>query len=213
MAAQTSGILVFGGTGGTGLEIVKILSTRGGSVTVFVRETSDRSALEPLGVSFVVGDTLSAESVRAALTSGNFNTVISSLGSPRGGSSVDDVGTINIVDAAEAAGVERFLMVSSIGAGDSRDKLPFYVRWIFGAAHDRKTKAENHLKASSLQYTIIRFGPLADGPATGTGHLVENLEKFRLQSIPRAEVAQLLVRALDDPSAVGKVYHTVPNVD
>ena len=50
MAAQTSGILVFGGTGGTGLEIVKILSTRGGSVTVFVRETSDRSALEPLGV-------------------------------------------------------------------------------------------------------------------------------------------------------------------
>jgi len=208
--SEDGGILVFGGTRGTGLEIVKLLVTRGDDVTVFVRPTSDRSQLAPLGVTFAVGDALDAQSVEGAFRSGTFETVISSLGSRRGDSPVDDVGTINVTDAAKATGVERILMVSSLGAGESLDLLPFYVKWILGAGLERKTTAENYIRASGLDYTIIRPGGLQNEPATGVGEVLEEGQPIKVKSIPRAEVARLLVLALDDPDSVGKVYHTVP---
>ena len=59
-------VLLFGGTRNTGLEVAKILAERGDRVTAFVRPSSDRSGLEPLGVSFAVGDALDMDSVQAA---------------------------------------------------------------------------------------------------------------------------------------------------
>ncbi len=208
--ADEGGVLVFGGTRGTGLEIVKLLAGRGEEVTVFVRPTSDRSQLTPLNVTFAVGDALDAQSVADAFRQDDFRAVISSLGSRRGDSPVDDVGTINVTDAAKAAGVDRILMVSSLGAGESRDLLPFYVKWILGAGLDRKTTAENYIRDSGLDYTIIRPGGLQDEPATGIGAIVEEGQPIKVKSIPRAEVARLLVAAFDDPASVGKVYHTIP---
>ena len=65
-------VLVFGGTAGVGLETVKVLRTRGIPVTVFVRPTSDRTPLEPLGVSYVVGDALNEQEVTAAFSAADF---------------------------------------------------------------------------------------------------------------------------------------------
>ena len=59
-------VLLFGGTRNTGLEVAKILAGRGDRVTAFVRPSSDRSGLEPLGVNFAVGDALDMDSVQAA---------------------------------------------------------------------------------------------------------------------------------------------------
>lgn len=207
---ESSNVLVFGGTRNTGLEIIKILAARGDSVTAFVRPTSDVSALNELGVTLFEGDALDADSVKAAFEAGNYGAVISSLGSTRGDSPVDDVGTINVAEAAKATGVDRILMVSSIGAGESSDALPFYVRWILGSALERKTTAETHLMASGLDYTIIRPGGLGDGPASETGQLIEGSEAFVFGQIPRAEVARLLVEAFDDPDTEGKIYHAIP---
>lgn len=208
---EKQGVLVFGGTRATGLEIIKILVDRGEDVTAFVRPTSDLSLLEPLGVTLFEGDALDAESVRAAFEAGSYRAVISSLGSTRGDSPVDDVGTINVADAAMAAGVNRMMMVSSIGAGESLSALPFYVRWILGSALERKTTAENYLKGSTLDYTIIRPGGLGEGPATGTGFLVDDTSEFKFGRIPRAEVARLLVIAFDDPNSLRTVYHAMPD--
>lgn len=202
-------ILVFGGTRGTGLEIIKILKARGDTVTAFVRPTSDVSLLRELGVDLFEGDALDVDSVMAAFQSGPYGAVISSLGSRRGDSAVDDVGTINVADAALASGVDRFVMVSSIGAGNSKDALPFYVRWILGAGLERKTTAENHLIASDLDYTIIRPGGLGEGPATETGLLVDDNQRFQFGQIPRAEVARLLVEAFDNPESERKIYHAI----
>ena len=204
------GVLVFGGTRGTGLEIIKILTGRGEDVTAFVRPTSDLSQLEPLGVTLFTGDALEAASVKAAFEAGSYRAVISSLGSRRGDSPVDDVGTINVAEAAKASGVNRMLMVSSIGAGESRTAILFFVRWILGDALERKTTAENHLKASGLNYTIIRPGGLGDGPATGTSVLSDDEQSFEWGEIPRAEVARLLVQAFDDPNSANTIYHAFP---
>lgn len=209
---SAAGILVFGGTRGTGLAIIKILAGRGEEVTAFVRPTSDVSQLETLGVDLFVGDALDRDSVKAAFDAGSFRAVISSLGGGRD-SSVDDVGTINVVEGAKASGVERMVMVSSIGAGESTDAIPFFVRWILGPALERKTKAENHLMASGLIYTIIRPGGLGEGPATGTGVLSDNQQSFEWGQIPRAEVARLLVQAFDDPASANTVYHAFPGDD
>lgn len=206
-----AGVLVFGGTRATGLEIIKLLVERGEAVTAFVRPTSDLSLLTPLGVRTFKGDALDGESVQAAFEAGSYRAVISSLGSTRGDSPVDDVGTINVANAALAKGVNRLLMVSSIGAGESLDALPFYVRWILGSALERKTTAENYLKASELDYTIIRPGGLGEGPATDTGYLVDDTTQFKFGQIPRAEVARLLVQAFDDPASLRKVYHAIPD--
>lgn len=212
-AEEQQGVLVFGGTRATGLEIIKILKGRGDGVTAFVRASSDVAELERLGVDLFVGDALDAESVKAAFDSGNYSAVISSLGSRRGDSPVDDVGTINVAEAALATGVDRLVMVSSIGAGDSKDALPFYVRWILGSALERKTTAENHLMASDLDYTIVRPGGLGEGPATNTGILIEGSERFDFGQIPRAEVARLLVEAFDNPDTARKVYHAIAAAD
>lgn len=209
--ANTGGILVFGGTRATGLEIVKLLVQRGEVVTAFVRPTSDLSSLTPLGVTTFKGDALEAESVQAAFEAGSYRAVISSLGSTRGDSPVDDVGTINVANAAKATGVTRIMMVSSIGAGESLDALPFYVRWILGSALERKTTAENYLKESGLDYTIIRPGGLGEGPATGTGYLVDDTTQFKMGQIPRSEVARLLVNAFYDPASINTVYHAMPD--
>ncbi|MBT7451283.1 MAG: NAD(P)H-binding protein, partial [Rhodospirillaceae bacterium] len=210
---ESSAVLVFGGTRNTGLEIIKILAARGDSVTAFVRPTSDVSALNDLGVTLFEGDALDADSVRAAFDAESYGAVISSLGSTRGDSPVDDVGTINVAEAAKATGVDRILMVSSIGAGESKGALPFYVRWILGSALERKTTAENHLMASGLDYTIIRPGGLGEGPASETGQLIEGSEIFAFGQISRAEVARLLVEAFDDPDTERKVYHAIEAAD
>lgn len=208
-----AGILVFGGTRATGFETIKLLVERGEDVTAFVRPTSDLSLLSPLNVETFKGDALDAESVKAAFEAGPYRAVISSLGTTGGDSPVDDVGTINVAKAAKATGVDRFFMVSSIGAGESLDALPFYVRWILGSALERKTTAENYLKESGLDYTIVRPGGLGEGPATGTGYLVDDTTQFKMGQIPRAEVARLLVDAFYDPASVNTVYHAMPDRD
>jgi uncharacterized protein YbjT (DUF2867 family) len=208
-AKGSQGVLVFGGNRATGLEIIKILMERGDDVTAFVRASSDISELEKLGVELFVGDALDATSVRSAFDLGNYRAVISSLGGRRGDSPVDDIGTINLAEAAVATGVDRLFMVSSIGAGDSKDALPFYVRWILGSTLERKTTAENHLMASDLDYTIVRPSGLGDGPATNTGILIEGSDHFEFGQIPRGEVARLLVEAFDNPDTIRKVYHAI----
>ena len=103
-------MLVFGGTRNTGLEAVKLLTVRGDKVTAFVRETSDRSQLEPLGVEFVVGDAMDAGTIAKAFAQSDFDAVITTVGNIRAKPAPDYIGNANIFDAAVAAGVKRVVM-------------------------------------------------------------------------------------------------------
>ena len=119
-AAEPRSFLIFGATRNTGLEVAKLLIARGDKVTAFVRETSDRSAVAPLGVNFVVGDALQPETVVAAFGSGEFDAVLTTIGGLRSPTPPDFEGNKNIFDAASAAGVDRVIMISTVGAGNIR---------------------------------------------------------------------------------------------
>ncbi len=204
--AATEPVLVFGGTRGTGLEIVRLLRERDESVTVLVRPSSDTAALEALGATTVTGNALDPGSLRAALAGRRFRAAISTIGTSRGDKDrrPDFEGNRNVIDAAMAAGIERFVFITVIGAGDSAGAEPFYAGYFLKEIIALKSKAEEHLRASGLDYTIIRPGGLTDKGAGTTATLVEDPKAFSY--ISRADLARLTVRALDDPKTYDKTF-------
>ena len=145
----------------TGLELASLLRARGDAVTAAVRETSDRTALEALGVDFVVADALDADAVRTAVASKEFRAVFSSMSCAQCDPPVDALGNINVTEGAKAAGVPRVILISTIGAGDSYEAANLLSRTFLKKILPLKTEAENHLMASGMDYTIIRPGGLA----------------------------------------------------
>jgi len=201
------GVLVVGASRGTGLEVVRLLAARGEAVTAFVRPTSDFAALLKLRVKLCKGDVLEPRSVTAALAAGGFRAVIDTVGGARGEPRPDYHGTRNLVDATRAAGIRRFLFVTAIGCGDSRGTVAPKVLEYLGAVLDEKTRGEDYLMASGLEYTILRPGGMTHDPASGTAIRTE--DRKAMGTINRADLARLVVDCLDDPLAIGKVYHTI----
>ncbi len=199
-------VLVFGGTSGCGLETVKLLRSQGREVTVFVRPTSNREGLEPLGVSYVVGDALNADDVAAAYASGTFDVVVSSLGGRRGQPRPDYIGNKNINEAALATGVARVIQVSAIGIDSAPTEKPDASDFM-GNIYYEKKRGEDHLIESGLDYTIIRPGGLVDGPSTGNGQLAPRDSEGG--SIMRADVALLVVQAMGDDATIGQIYNAI----
>jgi uncharacterized protein YbjT (DUF2867 family) len=199
-------VLVIGGNRATGLEIVRVLRARGDEVAVFVRPGSDASAATALGARILRGDALQPADVERALASGPFRAVVSTLGRSRqAGPRADDLGNRNAIKAAKRARVNRFVLVTVIGAGDSRDAAYFLARRALRQVMADKTVAEDWLKASGVPYTIVRPGGLLTGEPTAAAYLTEDVRAFSW--IRRTDLARLVVQALDDPGAAGNVYH------
>jgi uncharacterized protein YbjT (DUF2867 family) len=201
-------VLIFGGTRGVGLETARQLSEKGEAVTVMVRKSSDLTALNELKVKTVVGDALDSAAVAAALASGDFDAVVSTLGgTPDTGFEVDGDGNVNAIDATKAAGVTRFILISSIGVGNSTETMPEAGRKALAGALAGKGRAEERLKEIDLAYTVIRPGVLTNKPANGKGYLTEDPTVIGL--ISRAEVARLTVDSLSDESTYRKIYTAI----
>ncbi len=206
-AVAAEGVLIFGATRNTGLEIAKILVARGEPVTAFVRPTSNLENLEPLDVTYFKGDAMNAEDVARAIASKDFKAVISTLGGGRGEKSPDVVGTINMVDAMAITGPKRFLVVTIIGPGKSISMVPRQQVVQLGPIIKLKEEAENYIMASDLDYTIIRPGQLTSNPRTGIIRM--DLEPAPTGPITRADLADMVVSAYDDDSTIRKVYQTI----
>lgn len=205
---RAGGIMVFGGTQGVGLEIVKGLVARNETVTVLARATSDTAALKELGVNIVTGDALDPESIKQAFTTAPFRAAISTLGGRRGDYKVDIEGNKNAIDATKNAGVPRFILLTAVGAGDSSDKIPWYARlpmdWFMRGYVEAKTAAEDYLKATDLDYTIVRPGALLNDAKAGEVTLIAGNGPFSWMT--RAELGKVVAPMVEDKSTFKRVF-------
>lgn len=201
------GVLIFGATRNTGLEVAKVLVARGEAVTAFVRPTSNLENLEPLNVDYFEGDAMSAEDVEKAIAAKDYKAVISTLGGGRGERPPDLVGTINIVDAMVKHGPKRLLVVTVIGPGKSISMVPPQQVEALGRVIALKEEAEDYIMASNLDYTIIRPGQLTSNPRSGIIRMDE--EPAPTGPITRGDLADMVVKAYDDDATIGKVYQTI----
>ncbi len=202
-------VLIFGASRGVGFLLARLLRQQGVPVAAMVRCGTAQADLEAEGVSVARGDAFSVADVdRAFALPGPGFDVVSTLGG-RGadGRYVDEVGNINVIDRAAARGAGRFVLVTSIGCGDMAPFRSERAIAAFGAAVDAKTRAEEHLKRLIPTGTVIRPGGLRSEPATGRGILTTDPQMHGF--IHRADVADLIVRALRDDGTAGRTFAAV----
>ncbi len=208
-ASSNLSYLVFGGRKGTGLEVIKVLRARGERVTAVIRPESmtpeKTSHLTELGVDLITGDATSRDDIDDVFAAGDYIAVVSTIGCFSCEPPADFIGNRVITDASRRAGVTRVLQVSSIGAGNSESTAPWASRKALEKILPLKSKAEDYLRTSGLEYTIVRPGGLKNGTANGFGYLSDDVEAFGF--IDRADLARLIVGALDDDTSIGKTYH------
>ncbi|MDX2223129.1 MAG: SDR family oxidoreductase [Rhodospirillaceae bacterium] len=207
LADADDGVLIFGASRNTGLDVAEILAKRGDKVTALVRPNSNTDELKALNVTLVTGDALDMPSVQAAFAGKNYRAVITTIACISCDPKPDYLGNRNIFDAAKAAGVRRVILVTTIGSGDSYDAAPAPAKRFLKEMLPLKTQAEDHLKSLGLDYTIIRPGGLKTAPATGRGLLTEDRTASGI--ITRADLAKLIVAALDDPATIGKTLSAI----
>lgn len=198
--------LVAGATGQTGSHIVGLLLAKGVEVRALVRDLDKAASTLPTEAEQVTGDVLDKESLTAALS--GCDVLLSATGAapsldPSGPYKVDYEGNKNLVDAAKAAGIKQFVMVSSLCV--SKIFHPLNLFW--GILYWKK-QAEDYLKASGVTYTIVRPGGLK--AENNTQAIVMSAADTLFEgSIPRVKVAQVCVDALEQETAKNKVVEII----
>jgi uncharacterized protein YbjT (DUF2867 family) len=206
---SASYIFLAGASRGVGREIANCLTAQNLSIKALIRNESAAAELQNMGINTVMGDALNISDVeQAMLTNERIHTVISTIGGlPSEGERADYLGNKNLIDAAIKAGVQKFILVTSIGTGNSAGALPPQALATLGPVLVEKDKAEQHLIASGLTYTIIRPGGLKSEPATGNGILTEDTRI--VGSIHRADVAQLVCKCLNSERSHNKTLAAI----
>lgn len=199
-------IFLAGASRGVGQEIAKCLTAQNLQVKALLRTPAAKAQLEAMGVKVVLGDALNVDDVERAME-GPIKAVISTIGGlPKEGERADYLGNKNLIDAAVTK-AQKFILVSSIGSGNSAVALSPQVLATLGPVLVEKAKAEQHLIASGLNYTIIRPGGLKSEPATGNAVLTEDPKIAG--TIHRADVAQLVCHCLNSDRANNKILSAV----
>lgn len=201
-------IAIVGGHGKVALQLHPLLVEAGHQPVALVRNESYHDELRRLGAEVRLLDIEQAEATDfAEAFSGCDAVVFAAGGGPDGNierkQTVDLEGSLKSVHGAAEAGISRFVQVSAIGV----DHLPSPDRGeVWRAYVEAKRDADAALRASDLDWTIIRPGRLTDGPATG---LVALGPEVAHGDVTRADVAAVLAAVLDDDAAVGHQWNLV----
>lgn len=208
-AANTNKVLVFGGTGQLGSAVVRELVAAGYPVTVFVRESSDRSRLAGLNVGYVTGDILDAAQVRAAFEGQDIRTVVDATSRGSAGDDFYPTAMAHIIAGAKAGGVQQVILHGSVGAGDNIAQFPQANFGRMRSTLAAKGRAEQLLIDSGIGYTIIRNGILlsADLPPTRTARL--SPDQSLMRKVRRADLGLLTVLCVGNPDYLNGTWHAV----
>lgn len=196
-------LAIVGATGPTGRELVQQALALGHVVTAGVR--SPQTADLPKNVRLVEADVTRASSLIPLVT--GQDAVLCSLGSKlsRKPTTLLSGGTKNLISAMTSAGVRRFVCITGIGAGDSKGHGGFLYDHIIQPLllkeiYKDKSRQEEVVRASGLDWTIVRPAMLTNGPKLGRIREIQDLAGVKAKKICRADVAAYILRSLPNPT-------------
>ncbi len=200
-------VLVAGAHSKTARRLVRMLVEDGHEVRGLVRKEEQLGDVEADGAEAVLVD-LEEEEVGGGVgraVDGCDAIVFAAGAGPGSGAArketMDYGGAAKLVEAAQERGVRRYLMLSSMGAGDPEggsEAMRPYLR--------AKARADERLKSSDLDYTIIRPGSLTE---EGTGRIEAAEVLGRRGEIPREDVARTFAVALEMPNTYHKTFEII----
>ena len=195
-------IFVAGGHGKIGLRLLRLAAQRGDQARGLIRDPGQSADLEAVGAEPVVADWEAGDDI-TPLVAGADAVVFAAGAGPGSGPerkrTVDYGGAVKLIEAAKANGVSRYVIVSSMGADDP-SSAPEQMR----PYQEAKAAADEALRDSGLDFTIVRPGGLTDDPGTGLVDAAPSLG--RRGSIPRDDVAAVLLAVLDAPSTISMTF-------
>jgi uncharacterized protein YbjT (DUF2867 family) len=200
-----STIVIAGGHGQIALRLARLLSARGDTVRSLIRNPGHEAGVHAAGAEPVLADMEQVDDL-AEFVDGADAVVFAAGAGPGSGPqrkrTVDLGAAVKLLDAAQRTAARRYLMVSSIGAGDpaggSEAMRPYL---------QAKADADEALMASDLEWTIVRPGGLTNDP--GTGLIAAAPSLGRRGSIARDDVAAVLVGCLDEPRTVRATFEVL----
>ena len=198
-------VAIAGGHGKIALRLARLLSDRGEEVRSLIRNPDHEEDVRAAGGEPVLCDLENESEDNVADAVRGADAVVFAAGAGPGSGAerkwtMDYGGAVKLIAAAKAAGIGRYLIVSSIGADPSAEGEGF-------ALYQRaKGRADAELAASGLDHTIVRPGSLTDDPGTGRVTAGEHVDRGE---IPRDDVAAVLAACLGATSTIGVTFELV----
>lgn len=198
-------VAIVGAHGQIGKLIIKHLRAQGLEAIGIVRKPEQLSQMEALGADPVLVDIENASAQELANGLKGADAVVFAAGAGGGSTAerkhtVDYAGSVLLAQAAQLAGIRRYVQISAIGVDDplKPDTDPVWKAYV-----EAKRDADIELRKSGLDWTIIRPGPLTDDAATGLITLNEHAGRGE---VTREDVALVVVAVLQTPSSTGKQW-------
>jgi uncharacterized protein YbjT (DUF2867 family) len=203
---KTVRIAIAGGHGQIALRLAKVLSQHGDQVVALIRNPNHADDVREAGAEPAVVDLEHATEADIARAIAESDAVVFAAGAGPGSGSarketMDYGGAVKLIAAAKQAGVGRYVIVSSMGAdpdapGD--DTFSVYLR--------AKGRADDAVRASGLDATVVRPGGLTNDVGTGRVRLGESLPRGQ---VPRDDVAAVIAAVLDSPNTIGRTVDLI----
>jgi len=177
------------------------MSERGDEVVALIRNPDHADEVKQAGAEPALVDLEHASEDEVATAIGGSDAVVFAAGAGPGSGSarketMDYGGAVKLIAAAKQAGVGRYVIVSSMGANPNAtgdETFTVYLR--------AKGRADDAVRASGLDATVVRPGGLTNDAGTGRVRLGEKLPRGQ---VTRDDVAAVLVAVLDSPSTIGR---------
>ncbi|MEX2569659.1 MAG: SDR family oxidoreductase [Gemmatimonadota bacterium] len=196
-------VAIVGGHGNIAMLLHPLLRQNGHEVRGLIRNPDQADDLRAAGAEPVVCDVEKEADISGAV--GDADAVVFAAGGgPTSGEArkwtVDRDGALKLIDAARENGIRRYLMISAMGSKAPRGE------GVFRVYLEAKAEADQALRESDLDYTILRPGRLTDEPGSGRVAIAADLPRGE---IPRADVAAVLAHLLETPASARREFDLV----
>ena len=198
-------LVIAGGHGKIGLRLGRLLAERGDRARGLIRNPEHEDELTEAGVEPVVCDLEDGACNPVAAIEGA-DAVVFAAGAGSGSGAdrkwtLDYAGAAKLIVAARARAIRRYVIVSAMGASS-----PPAGDEVFAVYLRAKARADEELRQSRLDWTVVRPGGLTDEPGTGR---IQAAERLPRGSISRDDVAATLLAVLDEPGTIGATFDLV----